>query len=136
MELGNRLTMLRKERGFLQKEVADYLHLTVATVSNYENNVRMPNLETLIRLADLYDVSTDYLLQRTHCRSGIRSLDKHLSTDYTVADLINMTLRMDRPGVRFLLECCDLLRLRSRPGIEAVVRSQKQSVVTIEDALK
>lgn len=114
MNLGELLTMLRKEKGFLQKDVADYLHLTVATVSNYEKNVRMPNLDTLVRLADLYDVSTDYLLQRTTCRSGVRALDRRLSPDFTVGDLVNMTLRLDHSGIRFLRECCGLLYLRSR----------------------
>lgn len=114
MELGERLTMLRKEKGFLQKDVADHLHLTVSTISNYEKNIRMPNLETLVMLADLYDVSTDYLLQRTPCKSGVRTLGRRLSPNYTVADLINMTLCLDRCSTRFLLECCDLLRLRNR----------------------
>lgn len=113
MELGDLLALLRKEKGFLQKDVANYLNLTVATVSNYEKNVRMPNLDTLVRMADLYDVSTDYLLQRTRCRASIRTLDRKLSADFTVGDLVNTTLHLDRSGIRFLLECCDLLRLRS-----------------------
>lgn len=114
MELGNLLAMLRKEKGFLQKDVAAYLNLTVATISNYEKNVRMPDLETLAKLADLYDVSTDYLLQRTRCRASIRKLGRRLSPDFTVGDLINTTLRLDHSSIRFLLECFDLLRLRSR----------------------
>ncbi len=114
MELGDLLTMLRKEKGFLQKDVADYLNLTVATVSNYEKNVRMPDLETLVKLADLYDVSTDYLLQRTRCRASVRMLGRRLSPDFTVGDLLNITLRLDHSSIRFLLECFDLLRLRSR----------------------
>lgn len=114
MELGERLTMLRKEKGFLQKDVADYLHLTVATVSNYEKNVRMPNLETLVKLADLYDVSTDYLLHRTSCKNSVRTLGRQLSADFTVGDLVSTALRLDHSGTHFLLECCDLLRLRSR----------------------
>lgn len=113
MKLGELLTMLRKEKSLLQKDVANYLHLTVATVSNYEKNLRMPNLETLVRLADLYDVSTDYLLQRTPYKAGIRALGKHLSPDCTVGDLVNNALHLDRSGIQFLLECCDLLRLRS-----------------------
>lgn len=114
MELGDLLAMLRKEKCFLQKDVADYLNLAVATVSNYERNVRMPDLKTLVKLADLYDVSTDYLLQRTHCRASIRTLGRRLSPDFTVGDLINTTLHLDRSSIRFLLECCDLLHLRSR----------------------
>lgn len=114
MKLGDLLSMLRKEKCFLQKDVADYLNLSVATVSNYEKNVRMPDLETLVKLADFYDVSTDYLLQRTRCRAGIRTLGRRLSADFTVGDLINTTLHLDRNSIRFLLECCDLLSLRSR----------------------
>ncbi|MDE7176823.1 MAG: helix-turn-helix domain-containing protein [Lachnospiraceae bacterium] len=114
MELGDLLTMLRKEKGLLQKDVAIYLNLTVATVSNYEKKVRMPDLETLVRLADLYDVSTDYLLQRTRCRTSIRTLGRRLSADFTVGDLIDTTLHLDRNSIRFLLECCDLLRQRGR----------------------
>lgn len=114
MKLGDLLSLLRKEKCFLQKDVADYLNLTVATISNYEKNVRMPDLETLVRLADFYDVSTDYLLQRTRCRASIRMLGRRLSADFTVGDLINTTLHLDRNSIRFLLECCDLLRLRNR----------------------
>lgn len=114
MKLGDLLAMLRKEKCLRQKDVADYLQLSVATVSNYEKNVRMPDLQTLVRLADLYDVSTDYLLQRTRCRTSIRTLGRRLSENFTVGDLINTTLHLDRSSIRFLLECCDLLRLRSR----------------------
>ena len=51
MELGNLLASLRKERGVLQKEVATYLNVTVATVSNYEKGVHAPDLNTLSMLA-------------------------------------------------------------------------------------
>lgn len=63
--LGKRLKELREERGYLQKFVADKLGIKSNTLSGYENGTRMPDPEMLSNLADLYHVSTDYLLGRT-----------------------------------------------------------------------
>ncbi len=116
MKFGEVLAKLRKEKGYLQKEVAAYLHVTVATVSNYEKDVHTPDLQTLIRLADFYEVSTDYLLQRTKCRAGVDILNIPLSTDYTVSDLMNATLELDRRNTAALLDYCELLTLRNSAG--------------------
>jgi transcriptional regulator with XRE-family HTH domain len=112
MEIGEFLSELRKEKGLLQKEVATYLKVTVATVSNYEKDVHSPDLTTLVQLADLFDVSVDYLLQRTNCRTNIDVLNKPLSRDYTVGDLLNLTLELDRHSIEALLDYCEMLRLR------------------------
>ncbi len=113
MEFGEFLAKLRKEKGYLQKEVAAYLNMTVATISNYEKGVHTPDLNTLAKLADFYDVSTDYLLQRTKYRASINMLNKRLSADYTVSDLINTTLELDRHNTDALLDYYDLLVLRN-----------------------
>ena len=113
MEFGEVLANLRKERGIYQKEVAAYLNVTVATISNYEKGVHTPDLNTLIKLADFYDVSTDYLLQRTRCKASIRTLNKRLSSDYTISDIINTTLQLDRRNVNALLDYYELLTLRN-----------------------
>ncbi len=113
MKFGEVLAKLRKEKGYLQKEVAAYLHVTVATVSNYEKDVHTPDLQTLIKLADFYEVSTDYLLQRTKCKAGVDILNKPLSADYTVSDLMNAALELDRRNTAALLDYCELLSLRN-----------------------
>jgi len=113
MEFGDFLAKLRKEKGYYQKEVAAYLNVTVATISNYEKNVHAPDLDTLIKLADFYDVSTDYLLQRTRYKASIRTLNKRLSADYTISDIINTTLELDRRNIKALLDYYELLRLRN-----------------------
>jgi len=113
MEFGEFLAKLRKEKGYLQKEVAAYLNVTVATISNYEKGVHTPDLNTLSRLADFYDVSTDYLLQRTRYKASISTLNKPLSADYTVSDLLNTTLELDRHNTQSLLDYYELLTLRN-----------------------
>lgn len=113
MEFGKLLANLRKEKGILQKEVATYLNMTVATVSNYEKGVHLPDLNTLIMLADFFDVSTDYLLQRTDYKSSIDSLNRQLSGDYTVSDLVSTVVELDAHNMEALLDYYELLMLRN-----------------------
>ncbi|MDE6844814.1 MAG: helix-turn-helix domain-containing protein [Lachnospiraceae bacterium] len=113
MEFGELLATLRKERGVLQKEVATYLNVTVATISNYEKGVHSPDLDTLILLADFFDVSTDYLLRRTNYKSSINVLNRRLTPDYTVCDLLNTIVELDPRSTQALLDYYDLLLLRN-----------------------
>lgn len=110
---GEFLAKLRKERGILQKELAAYLNMTVATVSNYEKGVHTPDIKTLIKLADFYDVSTDYLLQRTNYKANISTLNTQLSPEYTLSDLMNTTLELDRHNTDALLDYYELLTMRN-----------------------
>ena len=58
-------TVLRKENKKLQVELADYLNVKQTTYSKYElGKINIP-VEVLIKLADLYDVSLDYIVGRT-----------------------------------------------------------------------
>ncbi|WP_273000933.1 helix-turn-helix domain-containing protein, partial [Hydrogenibacillus schlegelii] len=61
----DRLVHLRKSRGLTQKEVADKLKISRSSYAQYELGRRRPDYETLIGIANLYDVSIDYLLGRT-----------------------------------------------------------------------
>lgn len=61
--LGPRLKELRLKNKLSQSQVAERIGgITSASLSSYENNVNQPSIETLSRLALLYQVSTDYLL--------------------------------------------------------------------------
>ena len=62
VELGTKLRELRKERNWTQGQVAERIGGTASIVSAYENGIRQPSYEALIRLARLYGVSSDYLL--------------------------------------------------------------------------
>ncbi len=126
MKLGELLASLRKEKNILQKEVAAYLNVTVATISNYEKGVHSPDYETLVKLADFFDVSTDYLLQRTDYRASITLLNKPLVRDFTVSDLLNTVMTLDQQNLKSLLDYYELLTLRNtmqriRKGDEPLV---------------
>lgn len=70
VELGTRLRQLRQERGWTQRQVAARIGGTASIVSAYENGIRQPSYEALVRLAGLYAVSTDYLLGVSGKRSA------------------------------------------------------------------
>lgn len=61
----NNLKLLRKEKGYTQIAVQMHTGIEQALLSKFENEERIPPTETLIRLADFYDVSIDYILCRT-----------------------------------------------------------------------
>ena len=60
-----RLRDLREDNDLTQRELAEKLHISQNTYSQYENGVRQLPIETLIRLSKLYNVSTDYILRLT-----------------------------------------------------------------------
>lgn len=60
-----RLTLLRTDRQLRQRELARSLHVSTSAISNYEQKLRYPDIDMLIRIADYFEVTTDYLLGRT-----------------------------------------------------------------------
>ena len=60
-----RLTDLRKQKSFTMKELATTINITKAAVGNLENEYRSPSLDTIVALADFFNVSIDYLVGRT-----------------------------------------------------------------------
>ena len=61
----NRLKQLRKARGYTQVSLQMQTGIEQALLSKFENGERIPPTETLVKLADFYNVSVDYILCRT-----------------------------------------------------------------------
>lgn len=59
---GENLKTLRKQKGFSQEELAVRLHVVRQTVSKWEKNLSVPDADTLIRLAEILEVSVSELL--------------------------------------------------------------------------
>lgn len=66
--LSTKLKQLRQDKRLRQDQVAALIGVKKSAVSLYENDMRQPSYDVLVRLADLYRVSTDYLLGRTSSR--------------------------------------------------------------------
>ena len=64
MEIKDILKAERKKQGKTQKEIADYLNLARGSYAKYETGANTPTTDNILKLAKLYNCSTDYLLGR------------------------------------------------------------------------
>ena len=92
--VGAIIAKLRKEKEVGQKELAVLLNMSVATISNYERGVHSPDLSTICKLADYFQVTTDYLLGRTSYRCAPEILDDYLISDFTINNIVNTLLSL------------------------------------------
>lgn len=67
-----RLKFLRQSKKLLQKDIAEAINVGRTTYLKYENGTTEPSMAILVKLADYFDVSTDYILGRTNiCQNPV-----------------------------------------------------------------
>lgn len=90
------LKKLRIKKGLTQSQLADILLLSQQSVNKYENQGAEPDIETLKKLADLFDTSIDYLVGHTDIDHKIEKSEKYtLSTEE--ARLIDNYRALNKP---------------------------------------
>jgi MerR family transcriptional regulator, light-induced transcriptional regulator len=99
---------LRKKKGYTQKELAQLLGIGQTTVANYEQGTRIPDAEKLQRMADLFEVTLDYLVGREENESSApsktkRSIKSEESTDLIYKVYIEYLLNGHREAARVLI---------------------------------
>lgn len=80
--LGDALLVARKARGFTQDDICAQLGITQATLSRYENDLRLPDAQALARFADIYGVTVDFL-QYGQRFQGALAIDAHMRRQKT-----------------------------------------------------
>ena len=93
------LSRLRKEKHMSQKDAAAGLGVSQALLSHYENGIRECGLDFLVKAADFYNVTTDYLLGRSESKQGFTgdfSIEEDIESDGTMC-----TLTIFRTASRF-----------------------------------
>lgn len=63
--ISKRLRACRQKSGYTQMQAAIYSDITETAYTNYERGTHLPKLDILVRIADMYHVSLDYLAGRT-----------------------------------------------------------------------
>lgn len=86
MTFGKRIAMLREHRNLTQAELATLTNISRSRLSLYETDKREPDFDTLSRLSDFFDVTTDYLLGRTDTPNPVQTIAAH-RTDDPMSDL-------------------------------------------------
>lgn len=90
MLLGSRIKTLRKQKGYTQEELGKLINVTKVSICCYEKETRVPTLETLSALSDVFKVDIDYLLG---------------NDEFLVADSdINYGIHVSREEIEFLKE--------------------------------
>lgn len=85
--LNERLVELRKRSGLTQSDVAKHLKITRQAYSCYESNRREMDFASLISIADFYNVTTDYLLDRGEINTvTFASVEIEIITKYRLLD--------------------------------------------------
>lgn len=90
--LSTRLKELRQRRNLRQEQVASLIGVDKSTISAYENNSRQPSFDILLRLANYFHVTTDYLLGQTN----IRTVNLSGLTEEEAEIIINLVMNMAR----------------------------------------
>ena len=112
--LGYKIFTLRENKEIGQKELAKLLHVSVSTISNYEHNIHQPALRTIIKIADYFNVSVDYLLNRTNYQYPMSYLEQPLIDNYSCSDILNTVIQLSSSSKSTLMEQLDLLSLRDK----------------------
>ena len=80
IKIGEKLRDARNQKGLTQEEVADEIHVSRQTISNWENNRSYPDIISVILLSDLYQMSLDVLLK------GDKDMIEHLNESTNIVN--------------------------------------------------
>ena len=92
MTIANRIQTLRKSKGMSQEELADAAGVSRQAVSKWESEQSTPDLDKVVILSEIFDVTTDYLLK------GIEPVE---TNDHkTMADVVDQKILTEKNGKR------------------------------------
>lgn len=108
---GELLAELRLDRRLTQQKLADILHVSVGTISNYEKGIHFPDVEKLTDLTAYFGVTTDYLLGRTSYAWSLEELDRVIQGKKTVGGLVQDLQALSPERCRALLQILEDMKL-------------------------
>ena len=86
MNLGDKILKIRKDNKMSQEQFAEILNVTRQTVSNWENGKNYPDIETLIKISDKFNVSLDILLKGD--KEMIKDINKKIKNNKVLKIII------------------------------------------------
>lgn len=89
------LINLRELNYLTQTDIAKHLHLTSGTISHYEKGITVPPTEIIYRLAEYYNVTTDYILGRSASKTNLNeTYSLKLTNKMTIGDAVEKIVKM------------------------------------------
>jgi transcriptional regulator with XRE-family HTH domain len=78
MNIGEKIKELREKNGKTQLDVSKALDVTYQTIYKYEKGIAVPPADAILKLAEYFNVTSDYLLGRTDTSNTVKEIDKKL----------------------------------------------------------
>ena len=103
--IGRRIRQLRKQRGFTQKQLANMLGISGATVSGYEIGDYGLSIETAVNIALLFNISLDWLLVGESRNTN--SAPNEMPDDET--ELLSVYRNLDKTPQALILKLCKVI---------------------------
>lgn len=128
LQLSKNLRILRRTHGFTQKYISTLLNISRQAYSNYERSLRSPDLESLLILADLYQITLDQLVFQDTASAVFEQ--KHPWTPAKIRDTRD-TLYITDAECRFLMAYRDM-DAPSKAIVEEFLNSRSQIPKTKE----
>ena len=94
VEIGKRIQMRRKQQGMTQEQLADKMDVSIQMVSNLERGNKAIRIENLIKLSQILNISTDYILTGKETTEDMQSLTEQMAS-LSQRDRKMMELLMD-----------------------------------------
>ena len=76
MELGNKIKYYRGEKEFSQEELAERVYVSRQTISNWENNKSYPDINSIVLLSEIFEISIDNLI-----KGDVEQMKKEINTE-------------------------------------------------------
>lgn len=105
---GQRIRLLRQERGWTQAELGKKIHIVQKQVSSYERGVNVPSADVLVKIAEAFGVTLDYLAGEGAGQRNVNIQDRELLRRFEVVAELPEQYRT------FAKEMLDLLILKHR----------------------
>ena len=123
---GTRLANVRKEHNLTQNDIADKLHISAQAVSKWENDITSPDIDTLIKLSEIYDMSMDELIGKEKTEPVYLPKEERKSIDSMMLKIVinsnagdNIRLNLPMAAVKAFLNN-DISVITGNKALEAI----------------
>ena len=113
MSIGEKIKKLREERGYSQHQLAEVLNVSPGTLSKYENGKMQIPTDIIVNIADVFDVSVDYILDRTAFAFDYSTLEGYYVSGVKTQTLISDIISLNKNNRALLSELITALKLKN-----------------------
>lgn len=123
MKLGEKLKYLRKQHNWTQEQLAQHLNISRSQISKWENGELLPDVQSLEKLSNLYEVSIDFLIgKHTTKKELLREMNLLYQTDHIDEKMLDIIdYFKQNPNMEKTIYSLTQLPAKKRKHLEAII---------------